>query len=70
MHSDARLSLTPSSQKMALALLTQYPVTTKERQDLLPPTDRERNPYPLNEGEQTILCCLKIFFFFFGSIHL
>jgi hypothetical protein len=35
---------------MTLALLSQFPVTAKERQDLLPPTDRERNPYMLNEG--------------------
>ena len=51
MHSDARLSLTSTSHQMTLALLSQFPVTAKERQDLLPPTDRERNPYILTESK-------------------
>ncbi len=50
MQSDAVLALSPPSRKFALALLNQYPVTSKERQELLPPTDRERNPYVTNES--------------------
>ena len=45
MQSDAVLGLAPASRKLASALLSQCPVTNKERQELLPPTDRERNPY-------------------------
>ena len=51
MQSDAGLSLTPNSRKFATNLLTQYPVTNKERQELLPPTDRERNPYVVAESK-------------------
>ena len=49
--SDAQLTLTADAKKLASGALTQYPVTSKERQDLLPPTDRgERNPYLLTDG--------------------
>ena len=51
MQSDAVLGLSPAAKKLASSLLAQCPVTAKERQDLLPPTDRERSPYVVNECE-------------------
>ena len=51
MASDAQLQLSQNSRRHAQKLLTQFPVTNKERQELLPPTDRERNaPYLANDG--------------------
>ena len=51
MQSDATLQFCSMSKKYAMTLLNQFPVTNKERQDLLPPTDRERNPYLMTEGK-------------------
>ena len=49
--SEAKLKLTGKSQKAASLTITQYPVTSKEKQELLPPKERfEINPYLLNEG--------------------
>ena len=51
MKSEAKLTLTDKSKKAASVTITQYPVTSKEKQDLLPPKERgEFNPYLLNEG--------------------
>ena len=63
MQSDAGLSLAPASKKATANLLAQYPVTNKERQELLPPTDRERNPYSMSEGSSYLHNYLKLFFF-------
>ena len=51
---DAQLTLTANAKRLASGTLTQYPVTSKEKQDLLPPTERgERNPYLLTDGRDT-----------------
>ena len=49
--SEARLTLTEKATKAASVAMTQYPVTNKERQELLSPNYRgDNNPYILNEG--------------------
>ena len=49
--SEAKLTLTEKATQIASIAMTQYPVTHKERQELLTPKDRgENNPYILNEG--------------------
>ncbi len=71
MQSDAILALSPPARKFSINLLNQYPVTSKERQELLPPTDRERNPYVTSESTcptnitsvNLVLGCSKVFFF-------
>lgn len=54
MQSDAGLKLSPAAREMAAVLLDSHPVTNKERQELLPPTDRERNPYLSSEGQSVL----------------
>ena len=51
LKSEAKLILTERSIKTASVALTQYPVTHKEKQELMTPKDRgENSPYILNEG--------------------
>lgn len=49
--SEAKLKLTEKAQRVATIAITQYPVTSKEKQELMPPNDRGvYNPYLLNEA--------------------
>ena len=51
---EAQLTLTANAKRLASGTLTQYPVTSKEKQDLLPATERgERSPYLLTDGRDT-----------------
>ena len=47
---EAELRLTEKTRKLTSTAITQYPVTSKERQDLQQPKDRDHNCYVLNEG--------------------
>ena len=50
MRSDASLRLSKASRECAAKLLASNPLTSKEGQDLLPPTDKERSPYATGDG--------------------
>ena len=51
MQSEARVALSADSKKIAENILNQCPVTNKEKFDLLPQTDRERNFATTNESK-------------------
>lgn len=48
--SEASISFCETSKQKAISLLNKNGLTTKERQDLLPPTERERSQFGVNEG--------------------
>lgn len=52
MQSDASLRLSQASKECAAKLFASYPLTNKERQELLPPSDKERSPYATGDGRQ------------------
>ena len=52
MQSDASLRLSKASKECAAKLFATYPLTNKERQELLPPSDKERSPYATGDGKQ------------------
>lgn len=45
MEKDATMSLTPASRTLMMSMLTKHPVTTRERQDCLPPVERCKDLY-------------------------
>lgn len=45
MEKDATMSLTPASRTLMMSMLTKHPVTTRERQDCLPPAERCKDLY-------------------------
>ena len=51
MQSDASLRLSKASKECAAKLFATYPLTNKERQELLPPSDKERSPYATGDGK-------------------
>ena len=51
MQSDASLRLSKASKDCAAKLFASYPLTNKERQELLPPSDKERSPYATGDGK-------------------
>uniref|UniRef100_A0A0K8SFC3 R3H domain-containing protein n=1 Tax=Lygus hesperus TaxID=30085 RepID=A0A0K8SFC3_LYGHE len=50
MQRDATMNLTPGSRTLLMTLLSKFPVTTRERQDCLPPVERCKDVY--QEGKE------------------
>ena len=60
MQSDASLRLSKASKDCAAKLFATYPLTNKERQELLPPSDKERSPYATGDGKDEVQDCQLI----------
>jgi hypothetical protein len=54
-QNDAMLTLCPMAKKLAVSLLGQFPLSARERQDLVPPSEHDRHIYGFNDGK----CCRK-----------